>query len=83
MIKKTKKDSLVHRTPGSFDSPVHRTPGSFDSPVHRIPGSHFKMLITQLRSKKNRNGPRTALMGPGGDVWGEKPSTKNLVRLSL
>ena len=41
------------------------------------------MLITQPRSKKNQNGPRTSLMGPGGVVWGKKPSTKNLVRLPL
>ena len=32
---------------------------------------------------KNQNGPRTSLMGPGGDVWGKKPTTKNLMRLSL
>ena len=76
-------DSPVARTSGSFDSPVLRTPGSLDSPVHRTPGSHFKMLITQPRSKKNRNAPRTSLMGPGGAVWGKKPSTKNLVRMSL
>jgi len=38
--------------------------------------SHFKMLITQPRSKKNQNGPRTSLMGPGGAVWGKKPTTK-------
>jgi len=67
-------DSPVHRTPGSLDSPVHRTPGSLDSLVHRTPGSHFKMLITQPRSKENQNGPRTSLMGPGGAVWGKKPS---------
>ena len=71
------------------DSPVLGTILDFqrvrfcDSPVHRTPGSHFKMLITQPRSKKNQNGPRTSLMGPGGAVWGKKPSTKNLVRLSL
>ena len=35
------------------------------------------------KKQKNQNGPRTSLMGPGGVVWGEKPSTKNLVRLSL
>ena len=35
-------------------------------------GEQFKMLITQPRSKKNQNGPRTSLMGPGGAVWGEK-----------
>ena len=29
------------------------------------------MLITQPRSKKNQNGPRTSLMGPGGVVWGK------------
>ena len=52
MFKKPKKDSPVHRTPGSFDSLVHRTPGSLDSLVHRTLGSHFKMLITQPRSKK-------------------------------
>ena len=93
-------DSPVHRTPGSLDSPVHRTPGSFDSPVlstilghqqinycdslvHRTPGSHFKMPITQPMGKKNQNGPRPSLIGPGGVVWGKKPSTQNLVRLSL
>ena len=54
-----------------------------DSPVHRTPESHFKMPITQPIGKKIRNGPRTCLMGPGGVVWGKKPSTKNLVRLSL
>ena len=27
------------------------------------------MLITQPRSKKNQNGPRTSLKGPGGAVW--------------
>ena len=47
------------------------------------PGSHFKMLTNRPRSKTNRNGPRTSLMGPGGAVWGKKPSTKKLVRLSL
>ena len=63
-------DSPVLRTLLDFqlvkfcDSPVLRTPGSLDSPVHRTPGSHFKMLITQPRSKKNQNGPRTSLMGP-------------------
>ena len=52
-------DSPVPRTPGSLDSPVIRTLLDFqrvkfwDSPVHRIPGSHFKMLITQPRSKTN------------------------------
>jgi len=76
-------DSPVHRTPGRIDFLVLRTPGSLDSSVHRTPGSPFKMLITQPRSKKNRNGPRTSLMGPGGAFLGEKPSTKNLVRLSL
>ena len=29
------------------------------------------MLITQPRSKKNQNGPRTSLMGPGGVVGGK------------
>ena len=82
-VQGNKNDSPVHRTPGSLDSPVLRTPGSLNSPVHRTPGSHFKMLITQPRSKKNRNSPRTSLMGPGGAVWGKKPRTKNLVRLSL
>ena len=62
--------------PGSFDSQVHRTPGSLDSPVHRTPGSHFKMLITQPIGKKNRNRPRTCLMGPRGAVWGEKTEYK-------
>jgi len=82
-------DSLVHRTLGSFDSPVlgtvldHQKINYCDSPVHRTPGSHFKMPITQPIGKKNRNGPRTCLMGPGGVVWGKKPSTKNLMRLSL
>ena len=46
-FKETKKDSPVHRTPGSFASQsteechslVLRTPGSFDSLVHRTPGS--------------------------------------------
>ena len=51
--------------------------------MSQAPGSHFKMLITQPRSKRNQNGPRTTLMGPGGAVWEKKPSTKNLVRLSL
>jgi len=82
-------DSPVHRTPGSFDSPVlrtildHQQINYCDSPVHRTPGSHFKMPITQPIGKKNWNGPRTCLMGPGGVVWGKKLSTKNLVRLSL
>ena len=40
------------------------------------PGSHFKMHITHPRRKKNQNGPRTSLMGPGGVVRGKKPSTK-------
>jgi len=40
-----------------------------DSLVSQAPGSHFKMLVTQPRSKKNQNGPRTSLMGPGGAVW--------------
>ena len=47
-----------------------------DSPVSQAPGSHLKMLITQPRSKKNQNGPRTSLMGPGGAVWGEKTDYK-------
>jgi len=34
------------------------------------------MLITQPIGKKNRNGPRTCLMGPGGVVWGEKTEYK-------
>ena len=76
-------DSLVHRTHGSLDFPVHRTPGSLDSPVHRTPGTHFKMPITQPIGKKNQNGPRTCLMGPGGVVWGKKPNTKNRVRVRL
>ena len=54
---------------GSFDSPVLRTQGSLNSPVHMTAGSHFKMLITQPRSKVNQNGPSTSLMGPGGAVW--------------
>ena len=62
---------------------THKVLRSLYFPVHRTPGSHFKMLITQPRNKKNQNGPRTSLMGPGGVVWGKKPSTKNLVRLSL
>ena len=41
------------------------------------------MLITQPRSKKSPNGPRKSLMRPGEAVLGKKPSTKNLVRLSL
>ena len=36
--------------------------------MSQAPGSHFKMLITQPRSKKNQNGLRTSLMGPGGVV---------------
>ena len=47
-------DSLVHRTLESFDSLVNETQGSLDSPVHRTPGSHFKMLITQPKSKKKK-----------------------------
>ena len=35
------------------------------------------------KSKKNQNGPRISLMGPGGANWGKKPTTRNLVRLSL
>ena len=41
------------------------------------------MLITQPKSKKNLNGLRTSLMGPGGAVGGKKTDYKNLVRLSL
>ena len=64
-------DSPVHRTPRilthkavkSLDSQVLRTPGSLDSMVLRTPGnrcighwgSHFNMLISQPRSKKNQN----------------------------
>ena len=39
--------------------------------MSQAPGSHFKMLITQPRSIKNQNGPRTSLMGPGRAVWGK------------
>ena len=39
--------------------------------VSQAPGSHFEMLITQPKSKKNPNGPRTSLMGPGGAGWGK------------
>ena len=47
-------------------------------PVIALKGqSHFKMLITQPRSKTTQNGPRTSLMGPGGVVWGKNQSTKN------
>ena len=34
------------------------------------------MLIIQPRSKKNQNGPRTSLMGPGGVVWEKKNEYK-------
>ena len=34
------------------------------------------MLIAQPRSKKNKNGPWTSLMGPGGVVLGEKTEYK-------
>ena len=76
-------DSLVLRTPGSLHSLVHRTPGSLDSPVHRTPRSHLKMLITQLKSKKNQNCPRTSPIGPGGAVDLKNQHQKNVMRLSL
>ena len=46
------------------------------SPVSQAQGSNFKLLVTQPKSKKNRNGPRTSLIGPGGAGRWEKPSTK-------
>jgi hypothetical protein len=35
------------------------------------------MLITQPRSKKNQNGSRTSLMGPGVAVWGKTDCKKS------
>ena len=53
-----------------------------DYPVSQEPGSHFKSPISPWKSKKNLNGPRTSLMGPGGaDLWRKKPDIKNLKRL--
>ena len=40
-------------------------------------------VILKCKKQKNQKGPRTSLMEPGGAVWGKKPTTKNLVRLSL
>ena len=53
-----------------------------DSPVSQALGSCFESPITPWEIKKNQNGPRTYLMGPGRAVWG-KNQIKNLVRLSL
>ena len=64
---------LSHKVPKSLDSPVHRTPRSFDSPVLRtlLDFQRVNFFLTQPRSQKNQNGPRTCLMGPGGAVWGK------------
>ena len=47
-----KKIMTPHWTPGSRDSPVSKVPGSCDSLVSKVPGSHFKIAITQWKSKK-------------------------------
>jgi len=54
-----------------------------DSPVSQAPGSHFIMLITQPRSKKNQNSPRTSLMVPGGVVWGKTEYKKSCETVPL
>ncbi len=41
------------------------------------------MLTTQPRSKENKNGPRTSLMGPGGVVWGENRIQKSCETVPL
>jgi len=51
--------------------------------VSQALGSHFEMLITQPKSKKNQNGPRTSLMGPGGAVWEKTDHKKSLETVPL
>ena len=51
--------------------------------MSQAPGIHFKMLITQSRSKKNQNGPRTSLMGSGGVVWGKTEYKKSCETVPL
>jgi len=44
-------------------------------------GESILNAYNSAKKQKNKIGPRTSPMGPGGAVWGQKLTTKNLVRL--
>ena len=52
--KGSKKQKTTSQYIGHRGVLPHKVLRSLDSPVHRTPGSHFKMLITQPRRKKNQ-----------------------------
>jgi len=51
-----------------YHSGVSQAPGIFEPAVSQAPLSHLQRIINEPKSKKNPNGPKTFLMGPGGAV---------------